>query len=79
MKIVELKNDSAGVCELDGTRYDVDLSLIETPSLQEYVIVHAGFAIEKLDEAEASARLELFEGMAQAYREDETGPAGEGE
>lgn len=79
MKIVELRSADAGVCELDGTRYDVDLSLIETPSLEEYVIVHAGFAIEKLDEKEADARLELFEEMARAYRESESGAAGEGE
>ncbi len=69
MKIIEL-NEAMGACELEGTRYDVDLTLIESPSVGDYVIVHAGFAIEKLDQDEAAARLELFEQMAQSQQDE---------
>lgn len=69
MKLVELKEPGKGVCELDGTKYDVDLSLVEDANLNDYLIVHAGFAIEKLDEEEANERLKLFEGMANMYAE----------
>jgi len=65
MRIIELKESGTGVCELDSVRYDVDLSLIEKAEVDEFVIVHAGFAIEKLDLDEANARLKLFEELAQ--------------
>lgn len=67
MKIIELKENGTGVCELENIRYDVDLSLIETTQLDDYVIVHAGFAIEKLDIDEANERLQLFQDLAKAY------------
>jgi len=49
---------------MGGTSVDVDVSLIEDPQLGEFVIVHAGFAIQRLDEAEADERLALFEELA---------------
>jgi len=65
MQIVKLTEDGSGDVELDGARQNVNLSLIEEPKPGDYVIVHAGFAIEKLDRAEADARLELFAQLAQ--------------
>ncbi len=70
MKVIELREDRTGVCELENIRYDVDLSLIESVQLDDFVIVHAGFAIEKLDIEEANERLQLFEDLAETYRED---------
>lgn len=67
MKIIELKENGTGVCELENIRYDVDLSLIETTQVDDYVIVHAGFAIEKLDIDEANERLQLFQELAETY------------
>ena len=64
MRIVELANGTEGVAEMDGLRQPVDLSLIDGPARGDYVIVHAGFAIERLDEAEAEARIRLFEEWA---------------
>ncbi len=67
MKIVEVKENGAGVCELENVRYDVDLSLIEETGINDFVIVHAGFAIEKLDLEEANERLQLFKDLAETY------------
>lgn len=67
MKIIEIKENGTGVCELENIRYDVDLSLIETTQVDDYVIVHAGFAIEKLDIDEANERLQLFKNLAETY------------
>jgi hydrogenase expression/formation protein HypC len=60
MKIIELRADGKGVAELDGSCQVVDLSLISDASLGSYVIVHAGYAIETLDQEEANATLALF-------------------
>jgi hydrogenase expression/formation protein HypC len=64
MKLIRLRDDGAGVGDIDGTLHDVDLSLIESPAIDDYLIVHAGFAIERLDEDEANKRLQLFEDLA---------------
>ncbi|MCB9477090.1 MAG: HypC/HybG/HupF family hydrogenase formation chaperone [Deltaproteobacteria bacterium] len=70
MRVIEAKADGRGRVELDGALYDVDLSLIEDVHPGEHVIVHAGFAIEKLDEAEADARLALFDELARTYERE---------
>jgi hydrogenase expression/formation protein HypC len=66
MKLVEVHTDGTGAADLDGVRHEVDLSLIQDPRPGTYVIVHAGFAIETLDEEEANARLALFEELARS-------------
>ena len=74
MKVVGLRPGGAGVAELGGTRYDVNLALLDEVSVGDYVIVHAGFAIERLDRDEADARLALFCEMAAVHR-DADGPS----
>lgn len=64
MKIVEIRENGAGVAELDGSRHDVDLSLVPGTKLGTYVIVHAGYAIEKMNQAEADAILQLFDELS---------------
>ncbi len=64
MKIISLEPGDRGVVESDGVRYDTDLMLIEEPRIGDYVIVHAGYAIEKLKIEEAEERIELFRRMA---------------
>ena len=46
----------------DGTRREIDLTLVEA-KVGDYVLVHAGFAIEKLDERDAQETLRLFREM----------------
>ena len=64
MKLIRLRDNGSGVGDIDGTLHDVDLSLIESPAIDDDLIVHAGFAIERLDEDEANKRLQLFEDLA---------------
>lgn len=68
MKIVEIRSDGWGVVDMDGTRYDANLALVEDPQVGQYVIVHAGYAIETLDPEDAEERISLFEQMAELYR-----------
>jgi len=71
MKLVAIRDDGTGVVDLDGSRHDADLSLISDPKLGNYVIVHAGFAIEKLNEKEAGEQLALFTEFAKTGDSDE--------
>ena len=68
MKLVEILADGKGVAELEGSRHVVDLSLVSGAALGVYVIVHAGYAIETLDQEEADATLALFAEIVQAAR-----------
>jgi hydrogenase expression/formation protein HypC len=58
-KIIAI-NDEMGIVDVDGVKREVGLHLIENPMIGDYVIVHAGFAINKIDESEALETLKLF-------------------
>ncbi len=68
MKIKEIKENGSGVCELETVNYEVDLSLIAEAKVDDFVIVHAGYAIEKLDIEEANERLQLFADLAEVNK-----------
>ena len=71
MKIISIRPDGCtGCAEYDGIERDVNLSLIDKPQLGEYVIIHAGFAIEKFNTEEAEKQLELFRELAEAIDEE---------
>ncbi|MBF0427186.1 MAG: HypC/HybG/HupF family hydrogenase formation chaperone [Magnetococcales bacterium] len=71
MQIITLSEDgTGGLVELEGIRHRVGMMLIDEPKVGDYVIVHAGYAIEKLDIAEAEARLALFATLAEVYQRE---------
>ena len=59
-KLIEV-NDEVGKVHLGGTEREVGLQLLDNPAVGEYVLVHAGFAIEKVDEEEAKETLRLLD------------------
>jgi hydrogenase expression/formation protein HypC len=65
MKLIQKKNDT-GKVETGGVIYDVNLTLVPDADIGDYVLIHAGFAIEKLDQAEAQKTLDLFQEMYRA-------------
>lgn len=54
----------------EGITKEVCVEWIETPNIGEYVVVHAGFAINKMDEKEAEESLKLFREIADKIDED---------
>lgn len=58
-KIIEIKGSMAKV-DVAGTRKDISIELMREASVGEYVIVHAGFAIEKVDPEKAQQTLDLI-------------------
>lgn len=61
-RVVELMPDQRGIVEVGGVRQEVSMSLVvdEGIAVGEYVIVHVGFALRKVDTEEAEKTLELF-------------------
>ena len=69
-KIVEIdkKKEYAQIDYGDGTKRKANISLVEA-NIGDYVLVHAGFAIQVIDEKEANETLELFRQMLSAGEE----------
>lgn len=60
-EVLELKDNDMALAEIGGIRREVCLMLVDGVREGDYVLVHAGFAIERIDEEEARRTLELFE------------------
>lgn len=76
-KITKIENLMA-VIDVDGVQREASLLLLEDAQVGDYVIVHAGFAISRIDEAAAMETLALLKEAAalmdaQADREEEPG------
>jgi hydrogenase expression/formation protein HypC len=63
MKVVKI-DGLGGVVEIGGVKKQINLELLDNVKLGEYVIVHAGFAIQKVDQKEAKETLEILKEMA---------------
>ncbi|MBS7650501.1 MAG: HypC/HybG/HupF family hydrogenase formation chaperone [Candidatus Bathyarchaeia archaeon] len=61
-KIIRITGDRAEVDFGDGTKREVDISLVDV-KVGQYVIVHAGFAIEVIDERHANETLKLWDDL----------------
>lgn len=63
MRLVGIDGDE-GAAELGGVRRRVSLALLDAPKIGDYVLVHAGFAIAVVDEADAALAIEAMEACA---------------
>lgn len=68
LKIVEI-NGKEAVGERSGIKRKIRLDFIENPKIGEYVIVHAGFAIERMDEKTAEENISAAEEVEDELRE----------
>jgi len=69
LKIVEIENKEA-IGELNGVKRKIRVDLIENLKIGDFVMVHAGFAIEKLDESSALETLDIVNELEEAVKND---------
>ncbi|MFW9937172.1 MAG: HypC/HybG/HupF family hydrogenase formation chaperone [Candidatus Thorarchaeota archaeon] len=62
-KILEI-NENSALIDFDGLKQNVIIALIKNPEIGKYVIVHAGYAIEQMDEKEALEAIEEWKELA---------------
>jgi hydrogenase expression/formation protein HypC len=62
-RIVKIE-DQMAVIDVDGVTREASLLLLEDPRVGDYVIVHAGFALHKIDEETARESLALLRDVA---------------
>ena len=59
-RVAELLDNDNAVVELGGVRKEISLALVDDVGIGDYVIVHVGYAINRLDPDEAEKTLQLF-------------------
>ena len=64
-QVVELRPDDNALVDLAGVRKEISLALVEGVAVGDYVIVHVGYALNKLDPDEAERTLKLFAELGQ--------------
>ena len=71
-KIVKIEN-GVGTIDVDGVQRTASLLLVEDAAVGDYVIVHAGFALHKIDEADAMESLRILKEAAAFAEKRERG------
>lgn len=64
-QVTEMLEDHRAVVSVGGVRKEISTYLLENVSVGDYVIIHVGFALTRLDEQEAQKTLRLFEDLFQ--------------
>lgn len=73
-EIVELSEDRPDLATVDvsGVRRPINIGLLEDdpPKVGEWILIHVGFALSKIDEEEAKAAMDFLESIGQAYADE---------
>ncbi|GAA3827494.1 HypC/HybG/HupF family hydrogenase formation chaperone [Sphaerisporangium flaviroseum] len=73
-EIVEILSDRPDLAKVDvcGVRRAINIGLLEGKALApgDWILIHVGFALSKIDEAEAKSALDFLESIGQAYEDE---------
>ena len=73
-EVIEISTDHPDLAKVDvsGVKRLINIGLLadDPPKPGEWVLIHVGFALSKIDEAEAAAAMEFLEGIGQAYEDE---------
>jgi hydrogenase expression/formation protein HypC len=64
-RVIELLPDDMARVSLDGVSKVVSVALVEDVAVGDYIVLHVGYALAKIDEAEAKLTLDLLREAAQ--------------
>jgi hydrogenase expression/formation protein HypC len=67
--VVDQSNRLAKV-DVAGVRRNVNVGLLDSVEPGDWVLIHVGFALSKVDEDEAQATLQLLQQMGEAYEQE---------
>ena len=71
-KIVEIDDNNMATVDTMGIKRQVSLDLMpDEVDIGDYILIHVGFAMSKIDKEEALQSLELYQEMLEAMEEDE--------
>ena len=69
---LDLEHRDLAKVSVSGVRRLINIGLLadDPPKPGEWVLIHVGFALSKIDEREAAAAMEFLEGIGQAYEDE---------
>jgi hydrogenase expression/formation protein HypC len=66
-KVVEIKENNIAICEILGIKKEILLDLMYEPvNIGDYVLIHVGYAITRLNEAQAQETLNMYREISDA-------------
>lgn len=69
-QIVELLEPGLAKAEISGVRREVSVALTPETEVGDWVLVHVGFALQRIDEEQARETLALLEQMGEVYEQE---------
>lgn len=73
-EVIEIGTDRPDLAKVDvsGVRRSINIGLLEGEELKpgDWILIHVGFALSKIDEREAQAALDFLESIGQAYADE---------
>ena len=69
-KLIECSAEHVAVADLHGNRVEVSTILVPEAQADDWVLIHAGFAIQRLDEDEARATFALLADLSEAAAQE---------
>jgi hydrogenase expression/formation protein HypC len=62
-RIVEMVDEAGGIAKVDvsGVRRNVNIALLDDAGIGDYVLIHVGFALSRVDEKEAEETLRMLQ------------------
>jgi hydrogenase expression/formation protein HypC len=71
-RVVEVVDEANRLAKVDvaGVQRNVNVGLLDSVGAGDWVLIHVGFALSKVDEDEAHATLRLLQQMGEAYEQE---------
>ena len=73
-EVIEIMTDRPDLARVDvsGVRRAINIGLLTDEEIRpgDWILIHVGFALSKIDEAEAKAALDFLAGIGQAYEDE---------
>jgi hydrogenase expression/formation protein HypC len=73
-EVIEIKQDQPDLAKVSvsGVKRTINIGLLEDdpPLPGDWILIHVGFALSKIDESEAQAVLDFLEGIGQSYEDE---------
>lgn len=73
-EVIEILADRPDLAKVDvsGVKRAINIGLLEDGEVQpgDWVLIHVGFALSKIDEKEAKAAMDFLEGIGKAYDDE---------
>ena len=71
-RVVEVVDEANRLAKVDvaGVQRTINIGLLDEAGVGDWVLIHVGFALSKVDEEEAEATLRLLEGMGADYEQE---------